>query len=114
MLADPGERPLLREAERGDIELDEVRLDELEVDRQPRVGPALREPAGAGVVVGEPVEVVAEPRFATDGPPDPPQPAAASASGTTTSAMSAFLGFIVDRLLVRASWPPGKRIAPAR
>ena len=57
-LVHPLERLGLRETERLEVDLNEVRLDLFGVDRQPGRGEALAEPAGAGVVVGEPVDVV--------------------------------------------------------
>ena len=49
-----------REPERSDVDLDEVGLDLLEVDGHAGLVEALREPPRAGVVVGEPVDVVVE------------------------------------------------------
>ncbi len=59
-LAEPRERLVAAEPERADVELDEVRLDLVEVDREPGRVPALGEPARAGVVVGQPLDVVVE------------------------------------------------------
>ena len=56
----PRERLAALEAERREVDLDEVRLDLLEVDREPASRERLRERARTGVVVGEPVDVVVE------------------------------------------------------
>ena len=45
---------------RRDVQLHEVRLDQLEVDGQPGLSPRLGEPPRSSVVVGEPVDVVIE------------------------------------------------------
>ena len=58
------------EPERADVDLHEVRLDALEVDRHALRGPALGEPARARVVVGEPLDVVVE-RVEAGGGDDP-------------------------------------------
>src|ERR671910_2203060 len=49
---------LLRE--RGNVELDEIRLDPVQVDREPRLRETQGEPLRAAVVVGEAVDVVVE------------------------------------------------------
>ena len=46
--------------EGADVDLDEVRLDLLEVDRDARLVQPLAEAAGAGVVLGQPLDVVVE------------------------------------------------------
>ena len=51
-------RLLLRE--RRDVELEEVRLDAIGIDREPRLGEPEREPLRPRVVVGEPLDVVVE------------------------------------------------------
>src|SRR5262249_45648002 len=53
-------RLLLAEPERADVELDEVRLDAVEIDREAARGEPFGEAARAAVVVGEPLDVVVE------------------------------------------------------
>ena len=66
----PRDRLAPLEAERGEIDLDEVRLDLLQIDRHPGVVERLREGACASVVVGEPLDVVVE-RIQARGRDDP-------------------------------------------
>ncbi len=54
------ERLVAAEPQRGEVDLDEVRLDLLEVDGQARVVERLRESARVRVVVGEALDVVVE------------------------------------------------------
>src|SRR5205823_7121122 len=54
VLAQPVERLLLSEPEPGDLELDEVGLDALELDRHATRDPALGEKPGAGVIFRKP------------------------------------------------------------
>ncbi len=61
------------QAERAHVELDEVRLHLREGDREPARGPALGEPAGSRVVVGEALDVVLE-RVEAAGGDDPGLP----------------------------------------
>src|SRR5438105_5756958 len=49
-----------RQPERRDVDVDEIRLDLLEIDRQPGRGETLGEPSRARVIVGDPVDVVVE------------------------------------------------------
>ena len=58
LLGEARHRLLLRE--RRDVDLDEVRLDPVGVDGEPASARPLREPLRAGVVVGEPLDVVVE------------------------------------------------------
>jgi hypothetical protein len=60
VVADPVQRLPHVETEGADVELNEVRLHELEVDRQARRHPARPPPPRAGMVVSEPVDVVLE------------------------------------------------------
>src|SRR6185436_11976129 len=59
-LAQTRERLVAPEPERADVELDEVRLDLVRVDRQAGGVPALREPVRAGVVLGQALDVMLE------------------------------------------------------
>ena len=68
LLGQPRDRLLRRQ--RRDVELDEVRLDAVRVDREPGLGEPERQPPGAPVVVGEPVDVVVE-RVQAGGRDDP-------------------------------------------
>ena len=58
--AEPVERVAAFQTERLDVDLDEVRLDLLELDRDAGRVERLGEPTRARVVVGEPVDVVVE------------------------------------------------------
>ena len=57
---EPGQRLLRGQPERADGQLDEVGLDLVQVDRQPGLEQAFREPARPRVILGEPVDVVVE------------------------------------------------------
>src|SRR4029078_3502182 len=59
-VAEPRERLVTVESQRTDVELDEVRLHLIEVDRQPGRMPALRQPVRASVILGQAVDVVLE------------------------------------------------------